>query len=135
MLKYGLSAALLLCAGTVLAQTQPPASPPPASPPTMTPQQSAIQTAAMALGQCVMAGVQGVPADVTPQAGATRVLAGCATQRQQLDQAAAGYMGTLPADQQAGAREQYRSQIGGAESQIAARITQMRATPAAAPAQ
>jgi hypothetical protein len=102
----------------------------------MTPEQSAIQAAALGFAQCVMAGVQALPASVTPQTGATNVLAGCATQRQQLDQAAEGYIGTLPQDAQAAAREQYRTQIAGAESQVAARITQMRAAPpAAAPAQ
>jgi hypothetical protein len=136
MLKYGLSIALLGCATAALAQNAQAPSAPPAAAPAMTPQQSAIQAAAMGFAQCVMAGVQALPASVAAQAGATSVLAGCTAQRQQLDQAAEGYIGTLPQDQQAAAREQYRTQIAGAEGQIAARITQMRAAPpAAAPAQ
>ena len=133
MLKYGLSAALLGCAGAALAQGAP-ASAPPASTPAMTPQQSAVQQTAMGFAQCVMAGVQGVPATLTPEAGATSVLAGCATQRQQLDSAVEALIATMPEENKAVAREQYRTQMAGAETQIASRIGQLRAAPAAAPA-
>ena len=136
MLKYGLSIALLCSAGAALAQAEAPASAPPAPAPAMTAQQSAVQQTAMAFGQCVMAGVSGVPANLTPEAGATSVLAGCATQRRQLDSAVEALIATMPEENKATAREQYRSQMAGAETQIASRIGQLRAAPAAAaPAQ
>jgi len=125
MLKFGLSAALLLAAVPALAQPQGGAAPA---------GQAAIQQAAMAFGQCVQTGVQGLAATVTPQAGATAVLGGCSTQRQALVQAAEAMIATLPAEQQAAARQQMTSQLGGIETQIAAAITRMRAAPAAAPA-
>ena len=134
MLKYGLSIAELSFAGAALAQNQAPAAPAqPAAPP---PAVQAIQQAAMTFGQCVSTGVQGVPATVTPEAGATSVLGACATQRQQLLQAAEAFIATMPADQQAGARTTMNTQLAAAETQIADAIRQMRgAPPAAAPAQ
>ena len=131
MLKYGLSLALLSLAGAALAQNSAPAVPAAESPAVQ-----AIQQAAMSFGQCVSTGVQGVPATVTPEAGATTVLGACATQRQQLVQAAEAFIATMPADQQAGARTQLTTQLGQAETQIASAIRNMRsAPPAAAPAQ
>ena len=132
ILRSCLAAALLGSATVALAKTNAPASAPPAPAPQMTPQQSAVQQTAMALGQCVMAGVQGVPATVTPEAGAVAVLAGCGTQRQQLEQAVEAMIATMPEEQKAGAREQFRTQRAGAETQIAAAIGRQRAaaTPA-----
>ena len=132
MLKYGLSIALLCCAGAALAQADAPASAPPAPTPAMTPQQSAVQQTAMGFAQCVMAGVPGVPATVTPEAGATSVLAGCTTQRRQLNLAVDALIATLPEANKAAAREQYRTQMAAAETQIASRIGQLRAAPAPA---
>ena len=133
MLKYGLSIALLCGATTALAQNAPAPAASTTTPPP--PAVQAIQQAAMGFGQCIQTGVQGVPASVTPEAGATRVLGGCATQRQQLVQAAEAFIATMPADQQAGARTQLNTQLGAAETQIASVIRQQRAAPAAAPAQ
>ena len=136
ILKSCLTAALLCGATAALAQANAPASAPPAPAQQMTPQQSAIQQTATALGQCVMAGVQGVPATVTPEAGAVTVLAGCVTQRQQLEQAVEAMIATMPEDQKAGAREQFRTQMASAETQVAALIGRHRAAGApAAPAQ
>jgi len=141
MLKYGLSVALLSLAGTALAQNQAPASAQPAqsqaaAPAAESPAVQAIQQAAMSFGQCIQTGVQGVPASVTPEAGATNVLGGCGTQRQQLVQAAEAFIATMPADQQAGARTHLTTQLAQAETQIAAAIRASRsATPAAVPAQ
>ena len=135
MLKYGLFIALMCTGGAAFAQGQAPAQAAPAPAPVMTPEQSGIQTAAMGFGQCVVTGAQGVAADVTPQAGATRILAGCANQRQQLDRAVEAYIGTLPEAEKAAARAQYQSQMADAETRIAARITQMRAAPATPAAQ
>ena len=120
-----LSAAVLCCTGAALAQAPAPAASGP---------QAAVQQTAMAFGQCIQTGVQGVAGTVTPEAGATSVLGGCANQRQQLEQAIEALIATLPADQQAPAREQARTQIAAAHGQVAAAITRMRAAPAPAPA-
>jgi hypothetical protein len=135
ILKSCLAAAMLCGATAALAQTEAPASTPPAPTPPMTPQQTAVQTTAMAFGQCVMTGVQGVPATVTPEAGAVTVLAGCGTQRQQLEQAVEAMIATMPEDQKAGAREHFRTQMASAETQVAQAIGRQRAAPPAAPAQ
>lgn len=141
MLKYGLSVALLSFAGTALAQNQAPASAPPAQSQAATAAEQpagaqAIQQAAMSFGQCVSTGIQGVPATVTPEAGATNVLGACATQRQQLVQAAEAMIATMPAAEQEAARNTMNTQLADAETQIANAIRQMRSSPpAAAPAQ
>jgi hypothetical protein len=126
-----------------LAQTQPsqPATPPatgqtpapPAPPAPPSPQVVAIQQAGAAFGQCIQAGVGSVPATVTPEAGATSVVNGCATQRQALEQAAQALIATMPEAQRAGAQEQLRSQLGSVEGQVAAGIRQMRGTAAPTP--
>ena len=128
-----------------LAQTQPaqPATPPaagqapaPAPPAPPAAETTAIQQAAMAFGQCLQTGVGTVPATVTPEAGATSVVNGCATQRQGLEQAAQALIATMPEAQRAAAQEQLRSQLGSVEGQVASGIRQMRgaATPAPTPA-
>ena len=141
MLKYGLSVALLSCAGAAMAQNQAPAASAPAqSQAAPSPEQAAgvqaIQQAAMSFGQCLSTGVQGVPAAVTPEAGATSVLGGCATQRQQLVQAAEAMIATMPAAEQEAARNTMNTQLAAAETHIANAIRQARsAPPATAPAQ
>ena len=134
MLKYGLSIAFLCCAGAAFAQAGAPVSAPPAPAPAMTPEQNAIQQSVMGFAQCVMAGVPNVPANLTPEAGATNVLAACAAQRRQLDAAVDALIATLPEPNKAAAREQYRTQMAAAETQIASRIGQLRAAPAPAAA-
>ncbi len=131
-----LPAALLCCAGAALAQT--PAQQAPAAQPAPPPaEQAAVGQAAAAFGECVQAGIQGLAATVTPQAGATTVLGGCASQRQQLERAVEALIATMPADRQAAAREQVRTQLAAAETQVAAAIPPARAAApaAAAPAQ
>lgn len=137
---------LALCLATLpaaaLAQTAPsqpapdsapagqaPAGPPPAA-------VNAIQQAAMALGQCVQTGVENVPATVTPEAGATSVMGGCASQRQQLEQAVQALLATFPEDRRAAGQERLRTELGGIEGQIATAIRQRRtpAPPAPTPA-
>jgi hypothetical protein len=125
-----LSVALLCSAGAAIAQT--PAQQAPAQPAPPSAEQAAVGQTASAFGQCIQAGVQGLAATVTPQAGATSVLGGCASQRQQLEQSLEAMIATLPADQQPAAREQVRTQLAAAETQIAAAITQARAAAAAA---
>jgi hypothetical protein len=119
------SAAVLGFASAAFAQAQAPAAEPAASGP-----QAAIQQTAMAFGQCLETGIQGVAATVTPEAGATNVIGGCASQRQQLEGAINAFIATLPADQQAAAREQARTQLAAAQGQVAAAITRLRAAPA-----
>jgi len=119
MLKFGLSAALLVAAVPAFAQDGPP---------------PALQQAAMAFGQCVQAGVQGLAATVTPEAGATSVLGGCSAQRDTLVSAVEAMIAAMPADQQGAAREQLRTRLAEAETQVANVIRQSRAAPAPAPA-
>jgi len=125
--RISVSATLLCLAGAAFAQAQAPAAQPAASGP-----QAAIQQTAVAFGQCLETGIQGVAATVTPEAGATSVLGGCASQRQQLEGAIAALIATLPADQQAAAREHARTQLAEAHAQVAAAITRLRAAPAPA---
>ena len=125
--RISVSATLLCCAGAAFAQAQAPAAQPAASGP-----QAAIQQTAMAFSQCLQTGIQSVAATVTPEAGATSVLGGCASQRQQLEGAINALIATLPADQQAGAREHARTQLAAAQAQVAAEITRLRAAPAPA---
>jgi hypothetical protein len=120
--------ALCLAALPVAAQAQ--TTPPPAA--------STIEATAAAFTQCVQTGAMGVPASVTPEAGATTVMSGCTAQRDALVRAAEALIATLPDDQKTMAQEQMRTQLAGAEGQIAEGIRQMRTaqagTPAPAPA-
>lgn len=135
MIKAVFFTTLAIAAAPALAQSEPAQAPAaPAQPaPAATPDQSAIQTAAQAFGQCVSSGIQGVDAAVTPEAGATSVMNGCATQRQQLEQAVEGVIASLPEEQKTAARTQLQTQLAQAQPQIAAAITRQR-TAAAAPA-
>lgn len=128
MLKYGLSAALLVAALPAFAQPAPaPAAP--SGPP------AAIQQAAQAFGECVGNGMTGLAATVTPEAGAASVLGTCSTQRDALVQAAEAFINTLPEPQRGQAMTQMRADLGGVEGDIAEAIRQRRAAPAATPAQ
>jgi len=145
MLRFSALAILCLAATPAIAQNQ--AAPAPSAPAAQTPAGpppeaiAAVQAAGSAFGQCIQTGVMGVPAAVTPEAGATTVLAGCSSQRQALETAVQALIGTLPEAQRPMAQEQARSQLAGVPAQIAAGIQQMRgasapaATPAATPAQ
>ena len=137
--RFLLSAALLSCAGAALAQSETPASETPTttaptSPPAASAGEAAVQQSAMAFGQCIQAGITGVAATVTPEAGATSVLGGCATQRGQLEQAVMAMIDGLPEDRKAAARQQFASHMAQAETQIAAVIRQQRSA-ATTPAQ
>ena len=133
MFRLPVLAVLCLAAVPALAQNSTaPASPPAAQagPPPET--VNAIQQAGMAFGQCVQAGVPTVPANVTPEAGAASVLAGCSTQRQALDQAAAALIAAIPEAQRPMVQQQIDAQLAGVAGQVAAGIRQMRAAPAPA---
>ena len=144
-LKVALPLALILAAAPALAQ--PPAATPPAAGGTTTqaapPAEAfrpspeivaAIQQAAQAFGMCVNAGVQGLPATATAEAGAATVLAGCGAQRQTLVQAAEAMIASMPEDQRADGHAQLESQMGQVEGRIADGIRQSRAAAAAAAA-
>jgi len=133
-MRFPIFAILCLAATPAFAQNQTaPAAVAPAGPPPEA--MAAVQTAGAAFGQCLQTGVMGVPATVTPEAGATTVLAGCATQRQSLEGAIQTLIAGLPAEQRALAQEQARSQLAGVPAQLAAGIQQMRSAGAPAAAQ
>ena len=133
MFRVPVFAAFCLAAVPALAQTQAtpaqsaPAGPPPAA-------MAAVQQAGMVFGQCVQSGVPGVPATMTPEAGAASVVNACATQRQALVRAAEALIAALPEAQRSMAQDHLRTQLGGIETQIADGIRQMRAAPAPATA-
>jgi len=134
MLKTIVFAACLVVAGPAFAQQAGSAAP---QTPTLTGPQLAIQQTAMAFGQCVQTGAQGLAATVAPEAGAHTIVGACGAQKQQLEAAALSYIATLPEDQRAGAQENLRTHLGGIEAQIADAIRQQRtaaATPPAPPA-
>jgi hypothetical protein len=109
-----------------------PAQPAPSGPPPA--EMAAIQAAGQAFGQCIQGAVGSVPATVTPEAGATSVLATCATQRAALERAAQALVAAMPEAQRAMAQEQVRTQMASVPDQIAAGIRQMRGSAAPAPA-
>ena len=144
--KTALPLALILAAAPALAQ-QPSGTTPPASggtaaqtaPPTEAFRPSpeivaAIQQAALAFGNCVNAGVQGLPASATAEAGAATVLAGCSAQHQSLVQAAEAMIASMPEDQRADGHAQLESQMSQVPGRIADGIRQSRAAAAAAAA-
>ena len=123
--KTGLGAILLLAAAPAIAQAPATGS----SAPAPTGPEAAIQQTAMAFGQCISAGVQNVPASVTPDAGAANVLNGCSAQRGALANSVDAMIATFPEAQRAQAHAQFESQMGQATAQIAAAISQRRAAP------
>jgi hypothetical protein len=121
--KIIVSVIALATSGAAFAQTEAPATPDPV--------QAAVQTTAMAFGQCVVSGMQGVAATVAAQAAAAQVLGGCATQKQQLVQSVEALIATMPEAERAGATAQLHTRLAGAEAEIAAEIERRRAAPAA----
>jgi hypothetical protein len=134
ILKFGISAALALTAAPAFAQAPAGgAAAQPAQPAQPSPAEiSAIQTAAQAFGTCVSGGIHGVPASVTPEAGATTVMGSCANQQHALVQAVEGMIANMPAEQRTEAHARMESQLAGVPTQIAEGIRQQRAAAAAA---
>jgi len=142
--KTALPLALILAAAPALAQQPSGATPPAggtatqAAPPAAEPFRpspeiiAAIQQAAQAFGNCVNAGVGGLPASATPEAGAATVLAGCSAQHQSLVQAAEAMIASMPEDQRADGHAQLESQMSQVPGRIADGIRQSRAAAAAA---
>jgi hypothetical protein len=129
----------VLCIAAVPAFAQNQTTPAPAAPAGPSADaMSAIQTAAQAFGQCVQSGALAVPATVTPEAGATTVLAGCSTQKSTLEQAVRSLLATLPAEQRTAGEAQLNAQLTALPTQVADGIRQARnqagAPPAATPA-
>ena len=132
MLKYGLSAALLVAALPAFAQPAPPfrtEGAPPMAP------NAEIQQAGQAFGECLGSGMRGLAATVTPEAGAAGIVGACTAQRDALVQAAEAFITTLPEARRSQALTQMRAEIGGIEADIAGAIRSQRAAQAAAPAQ
>jgi len=123
MLKYALPAAAGLLAATS-ASAQEGAGGMAAS----------IEVPAKAFGECLKTGIAGVSATVTPEAGASSVLAGCASQKTALETAADAMIAGLPITdaQKAEIRTQMKAEFAKAETQIADAIRKRRAAPAAA---
>ena len=136
MFRTTFLAVLCLAAVPAIAQNQ--TTPAPAAPAGPPPEaMSAIQTAAQAFGQCVQTGAQAVPASVTPEAGATTVLAGCTTQKSTLEQAVRALLATLPAEQRAAGEAQLNAQLAAVPGQVADGIRQSwgaATAPASSPA-
>lgn len=128
MLKYGLSAALLVVALPAFAQPAPAPAAPSGPPP-------AIQQAGQALGECIGGGMRGLAATVTPEAGAASIVSACTAQRDALVQAAEVFINTMPEAQRSQALTQMRAELGGIEADVAGAIRSQRAAQAAAPAQ
>ena len=145
MLKSGLTAALLattaLAATALAAQPSAPAAPPqtpvpaPPAPPATPAPPPEFFAAVQGFGQCVETGARGVAATVTPEAGATAVLAGCATQRQELERQVYALIDSpvVPADRKEAARAQARAQLAEIPARIAGQIRQSRAPQPPAP--
>ena len=137
MFRTSVLAFFCLAAAPAFAQNQAappqpaPAQSPPAGPPPA--EMAAVQAAGMAFGQCVQGAIGSVPATVTPEAGATSVLASCSTQHQALERAAQALVAALPEEARGPAQEQVRSQLAGVPAQIAAGIRQSRTPAAPAP--
>ena len=127
MLKTVFVSALIALSGAAAAQTAAPAAP--AAQPD--PLQVALQTNAMAFGQCVVGGIAAVPATVTPQAGASQIMGNCNAQKLQLVQAAEAMIAALPEDRRATATAALQTRLASAEGEIAEEITRRRAAPAA----
>jgi hypothetical protein len=127
MFRSTLFAVLCLAAAPAFAQNE--AAPAPSGPPPEA--MAAIQQAGMAFGQCVQTAVGSVPATVTPEAGATSVLATCASQRQALDRAATALVAAMPEAQRPMVQEQINGQLAGIPGQIAGTIQAARGSPAA----
>lgn len=146
MLKSGLAAALLattaLAATALAAQPPAPAAPPqtpvpaPPAPPATPAPPPEFFAAVQGFGQCVETGARGVAATVTPEAGATTVLAGCAAQRRELERQVYALIDSpvVPAERKEAARTQARAQLAELPAQIAGAIRQMRAPPPPTPA-
>jgi hypothetical protein len=132
MLRFSTLAFLCFAATPALAQDQTaPAGTPAAPPPEAI---AAIQSASATFNACIQTGVAALPATVTPEAGATSVTNGCASQRAAIEQAVRALIATLPEASRPMALEQMQTQIAAIPAMVAERIRQVR-TPAATPAQ
>jgi hypothetical protein len=128
-IKFSIALLALTTSGAALGQGSVPNA---AQAPTA--QQMAVQQTAVAFGQCVSSGLAGVTASVSAQAGASTVLGGCATQRDQLVGAARALIATLPEAERAAATQELENQLGQAQARVAAEIERRRAAASAAPA-
>ncbi len=102
--------------------------------PTPAPGDAAIEAAGQAFGQCIGPKVQAAPTTGTPETAADAVWAMCAREWAALETGVEAKIATLPAAQQATAREQMRTGITQGKAGLATAIRQMRARAATPPA-
>jgi len=121
---------IALAAGAALSVgAQPPAGGPP---PGMAPPASFI-TAAQGLGACLKAGVGAAPASATPEAVAEQAVAGCVQQRTVLETEFEQWVASpsFPAEARDLARQQFRTEIGRINAEVAEGVRKARAAAAA----
>jgi len=126
-----LTAGAALLTGAQPPEDRAPAGEPPAG---MTPPASFI-SAAQGLGQCIQTAVGAVPVSATPEVAAAQAVAGCASQKAALETQFETWVASpaFPVEGRAIAREQFRTEMGKMNAEIAEGIRQGRAAAAAAP--
>lgn len=132
----------LALAGPVFAQSTTAPAPPAAAPAQgaeMAPPPEFIQSA-QGFGQCIGKNTAQVPTTVTPEAAAKQALTACATEKAAMEGRFDAWVATpsFPEAGRATAREQFRTQLGAAEVEIAnkiraARVAASMPKPAPAP--
>lgn len=85
-----------------------------------------VGDAARAFSGCIQGKVQGIPATLTPEAGADEVIKQCKAELDALDKAVETVIAAAPADQQAGARESYKAGMAGGRDGLIAAIKSLR---------
>lgn len=126
-LKSAVAAALLFAA--MPASAEPEAASPPAAEAEAA---AGIQQAAQGFGLCLKHGFEQLAPEVAPETGAEIVVRGCSEEQALFERALEHMIAAAPAEQQADARKQARTQLDRVESHIADAIRQQRAAAAAA---
>ena len=146
MFRSAVFAILYLAAAPAFAQDQDvrvqssPAARPPAAPAARTPAgplpeaMAAVERTSTAFGQCVEPAIGGLPATVTPDDGADRVLATCSTQLQALERATNALIAVLPEAQREGAQAEVAARMATIPGEVASKIRAARGIPEPAPA-
>ncbi len=116
--------AILLAANAASLAAQPPGGAPEPPP--------AFLQAAQAFGQCLQGGAAKLAAAITPEAGATQVVAGCTQQRTDLSIQFEAWVSSsgFPEAGRSIAREEFQAELNRVETQVAAGIRRARAAPA-----
>jgi hypothetical protein len=116
--------AMMLAATATSLADQPPGGAPEPSP--------AFIQAAQEFGQCLQRGAAKLAATVTPEAGATQVVAGCTQQRTDLSTHFEAWVSSsgFPEAGRPIAREEFQAELNRVETHVAAGIRRARAAPA-----